>query len=381
MPWECRTVEEQRKEFAEAAASCGNFSALCREYGITRKTGYKWIRRYRQGTQLSDQSRRPCSIPGKTPPETERKILLLRAENPGWGAATLKNVLEKNGETEIPSARTVNTILKRNGCISPEESLKHQPFHRYEKDCCNEMWQTDFKGEFRTRDGKYCYPLDILDDHSRFAIQISASDCTANVVKKCFESAFSEYGLPESILSDNGAQFAGFKQGYTQFEKWLMCLDVLPIHGRIKHPQTQGKIERFHRSMKEELLKHSTFENAAEADAALQEWRYKYNFIRPHEALGLKCPGEVYHPSDRQYTENITRWEYGGQYHVLKVNNWGYVRFDRFQVYLSETMAGEYIEFRPSPDNNSFLACFRNFQIAEFSTENGQRINRSIHRL
>lgn len=381
MPWESRTVEDQRREFAEAAESCRNFSALCREFGITRRTGYKWLERYRRGECLSDRSRKPLTSPGKTPPETEAKILRLREENPGWGAATLRKVLEKSGEDGIPSARTVNSILNRNGCISEEESLKRCPTKRFEKNACNEMWQTDFKGEFRTTDGKYCYPLDILDDHSRFAIRIDASDSTANVVKKSFKSAFLEYGMPKSILSDNGAQFAGFKQGYTQFEKWLMCLDILPIHGRIKHPQTQGKIERFHRSMKEELLKYKTFENADEANAALQEWRYKYNYIRPHEALGMKCPGDVYTPSDREYREEIPRWEYGGQYHVLKVNSWGYIRFDRFQVYLSETMIDEYVEFRPSPDGESFFACFRNFRIAEFSSENGIRLNRNIQRL
>ena len=201
MPWECRTVEDQREGFSEAAKDCKNFSALCREYGITRKTGYKWVQRNRQGRSMSDQSRKPHSSPGKTPPDIERKILHLRSENPGWGAVTLKKVLENSGENSIPSARTVNSILKRNGCISEEESAKRQAFERYEKDSCNEMWQTDFKGEFRTADGKYCYPLDILDDHSRFAIRIDASNSMANVVKKSFESAFTEYGMPKSIAA------------------------------------------------------------------------------------------------------------------------------------------------------------------------------------
>lgn len=381
MPWECRTVEDQRKEFAEAAEGCRNFSALCREYGITRKTGYKWVNRNRQGQRLTDQSRTPHRSPGKTPEEVEGKILVLRDDNPGWGAATLKRVLENHGEIGIPSIRTVNNILKRNDRISEEDSQKRQPFERYEKNTCNEMWQTDFKGEFRTGDGKYCFPLDILDDHSRFAIGIEAAESTANMVKPCFERAFREYGMPDSILSDNGAQFAGFRNGYTQFEKWLMCLNILPIHGRIKHPQTQGKIERFHRSMKEELLKFHTFANAEDADRALQEWKYKYNYVRPHEALGMKCPGEVYTPSKRVYSEMLSEWEYGGQHPVIKVNNWGYVRFDQWQIYLSETMIGEHIEFRPSPDGETFWACFRNFKIAEFSTETGERLNRNIRRL
>ena len=374
-------MEDVRKEFALAAQNCSNFSALCREYGITRKTGYKWVERFLSGETLSDRSKRPLTSPTRTDSELEEKILEIRKDNRAWGAKTIRKVLQNQGATDLPCVKTINNILKRYGQISPEESEKRIAYQQFEKSHCNEMWQTDFKGEFKTADGKYCYPLDILDDHSRFAIRIDASDSTANVVKKSFEGAFREYGIPESILSDNGAQFAGFKQGYTQFEKWLMCLDVLPIHGRIKHPQTQGKIERFHRSMKDELLKHNTFENADAANAALQEWRYKYNYIRPHEALGMKCPGEVYIPSSREYREEILRWEYGGQYHVLKVNSWGYIRFDRFQVYLSETMIDEHIEFRPSPDGESFYACFRNFRIAEFSTENGARLNRNIYRL
>ena len=381
MPWRFKTVEDVRKEFALAAQNCSNFSALCREYGITRKTGYKWVDRFLCGETLADRSRRPLASPTRTDSEIEEKILELRKDNCNWGAKTIHKVLQNQGVIGLPCVKTVNNILNRYGQILPEESQKRIAYQQFEKSRCNEMWQTDFKGEFKTADGKYCYPLDILDDHSRFAIRIDASDSTINVVKRNFESAFLEYGVPDSILSDNGAQFAGFKQGYTQFEKWLMCLDVLPIHGRIKHPQTQGKIERFHRSMKEELLNHKNFENADAANAALQEWRYKYNYIRPHEALGMKCPGEVYTPSSRAYREEISRWEYGGQYHVLKVNSWGYVRFHRFQVYLSETMIDEYVEFRPSPDGESFYACFRNFRIAEFSTESGARLNRIIYRL
>ena len=381
MPWESRTVEEQRKGFAEAAKHSGNFSALCRAYGVTRKTGYKWVKRYEEGESLTDRSREPHSIPHRTPPEIEAAILRVRAENPGWGAKTIKRVLENEGVTGLPSARTVNTVLNRCGCIEEEESRKRKAFQRFEKDACNEMWQTDFKGEFKTKDGKYCYPLDILDDHSRFAIRIAASDTTAGVVIPCFRDAFAEYGLPRAILSDNGAQFAGFRNGYTQFEKWLMCLDILPVHGRIKHPQTQGKIERFHRTMKSELLKYREFEDASHAHDAFQEWREKYNFQRPHEALGMRRPGDVYVPSDRQLPNRIREWEYNGRFRVIKVNSWGYVRFDRFQVYLSETMIGERVEFRPSPDGGSFAVCFRNFKIAEYSTADGKLINRSISRL
>ena len=279
MPWECKTVEEIRREFVIAAKKEKNFSKLCREYGITRKTGYKWLERFENNEGLSDRNKSPHNSPNKTPVEIEELILGLRKENPGWGAKTIKKVLENRGETGLPCVKTVNNILNRYGCISPEESMKRIPYIRFEKERCNEMWQTDFKGEFLMGNNKYCFPLDILDDHSRFLIQITPTESTANFVIACFKRAFEEYGLPDSILSDNGAQFAGFRNGFTQFEKWLMNLDVLPIHERIKHPQTQGKIERFHRTLKDELLKHIVFDDIEDADRQLQRWRYKYNKI------------------------------------------------------------------------------------------------------
>ncbi len=381
MPWESKTVEELRKEFVIEAQSCKNFSLLCREFGITRRTGYKWVERAKETEDLSDRSHARKNIGNKTDKSTEELILSLRAENQAWGGKTLRKVLDNQGYKNLPCVKTFNNILKRNGCISQEESLKHTPFVRFEKEKCNEMWQTDFKGEFLTADGKYCYPLDIIDDHSRFLIKIKPSTTTANAVIPCFKEAFYEYGMPNSILSDNGCQFAGFRQGYTQFEKWLMNHDILPIHGRIKHPQTQGKIERFHRTMKSELLNHNMFEDVLDADRALQEWRLKYNNIRPHEALNMKCPAEVYIPSDRTYIDNIKKYEHSGQYHVIKVNSWGYVRFDKWQIYLSETMINEHIEFRPNPHGDSFIACYRNFKIAEFSSIDGKLINRKISRI
>ena len=381
MPWESRTVEKQREEFAQAALECSNFSALCREFGIDRSTGYKWKKRYEEAQPLCDKSRRPHTSPSRTPESIEQRILALRAENPGWGAKIIHSVLSLQGVQNMPCVKTVNNILHRHGCIRPEESLKHRPFQRFEKEHCNQMWQADFKGEFRMADGNYCFPLDILDDHSRFAIRIAPDLTTANVVIPTFLSAFREFGLPDSILSDNGAQFAGFKKGYTQFERWLMDLDVLPIHGRIKHPQTQGKIERFHRTMKQELLNHTTIANLADAREKFAVWREKYNTVRPHEALGMKRPADVYVPGRRAFQEKVEAYDYSGVYHVIKVNSWGYVRFDSWQIYLSETMIGQYIEFRPAPDGETFAACYRNFKIAEFDTQTGQLVNRSIARL
>ena len=380
MPWKDKTVEELRKEFAEAAKASSKFSSVCREFGITRATGYKWLQRYEEQEPLSDRSRRPNITANKTPESIELKIVETRTKHPGWGAKKIKVVLENKG-IAMPCEKTVNNILNRYHCISKEESLKHQAFVRFEKECCNEMWQTDFKGEFKMGNGNYCYPLDIFDDHSRFVIRIKPSESTSNLVLPVFRDAFYEFGMPNSVLSDNGAQFAGFRQGYTQFEKWLMDHDVLPIHGRIKHPQTQGKIERFHRAMNQELLNHYTPKDIIDAERVLSEWRNCYNNERPHEALGMKCPSDIYVPSERTYCDNVEKYEYSGVYHIIKVNSWGYVRFGGWQIYLSETMIDQYIEFRPNPNGDTFIACYRNFAIAEFDVHTGKLLHRKIWRL
>lgn len=376
MPWENITVEKLRKEFIIAARSASNFSALCREFNISRRTGYKWLNRQ----SVADLPRAPKSTPTKTSSEIENLILSVRQDNQAWGGKTIRKVLQNQGYVDLPCAKTCNNILKRNNCIDPIESLKHKPYIRYQKDFANEMWQTDFKGDFPLLDGKRCFPLNIIDDCTRFSIIIHPKHNTKGT-KETFHIAFSEYGLPKSVLSDNGPQFSGFRGGYTLFERWLMELDVLPLHGRIMHPQTQGKIERFHRSMKYELLNFHEFYNLEHADTLLQEWRYKYNNIRPHEALNMKCPADVYVPSEREYDPIIKNYEYDSIYHIVKVNSWGYLRFANWQTYLSETMANTYVEVRPNEATNSFTICFRNYAIAEINASDGKLINRKISRL
>ena len=189
MPWKDKTVEELKKEFAEAAQSSFNFSELCREFGITRATGYKWLKRYEMDEPLTDRSRRPSITANKTSEEKELQIVETRSKHPGWGAKKIKVSLEDKG-VEMPCIKTVNNILNRYGCISKEESLKHKAFTRFEKERCNEMWQTDFKGEFKMRDGNYCFPLDIFDDHSRFVIKIKPSKSTSNLVLPTYREAF-----------------------------------------------------------------------------------------------------------------------------------------------------------------------------------------------
>ena len=385
MPWGARTVEETREGFVLAAKRSSNFSALCREYGITRRTGYKWVRRatedWKEGAdRFANRSTTPKHKANKTSADTEERILRVRAENPAWGGKTIRKVLEDSGCEALPCVKTCCNILKRNGCIDPEESAKHKPYQRFEREACNELWQTDFKGDFQLLDGSRCFPLTILDDHSRFSVMIDAKPSTLGV-KESFRQAFLSFGMPEAVLSDNGSQFAGFRGGYTSFERWLMDHEILPIHGRIMHPQTQGKIERFHRTMNQELLKNTRFADLNDADMQLQNWRRKYNEVRPHEALGMKPPAQVYIPSTRLYTDVVARYDYDGSCQVYKVNNWGYLRWASSRIYLSETMANAYLEIRPSQIRDSFEVCYRQFKIAEIDAATQTLLSRKISRL
>jgi len=380
LPWENKTVEQQREEFARRARETTNFSALCREYEITRRTGYKWLERAEKGEALTDRSHAPQQPPGKTKPEIEQKVLAVRKAHPAWGGKKIRKVLENQGLEELPCVKTCNNILKRNGCISEAASKRSKPIQRFERENCNELWQTDFKGDFALTDGGRCWPLTILDDHSRFLLAVDPKPGTGDVIGS-FRKVFMEYGLPQSVLSDNGTTFRGCHGGFAQFERWLMEHDVLPIHGRIRHPQTQGKVERIHETMDVELLAGKEFSDLQAVGEAYAPWRQEYNFVRPHEAIGMRCPGEVYSKSLRIYPDHVPAFEYSGEHRVIKVNNWGYVRFARFQVYLSETFANQFLEFRANPLGGSWFACFRSFRIAEFDANTGNLLNRSIRRL
>ena len=278
MPWMERRVKMLREEFIiQSMQDDRNMSAICEEYGISRKTGYKWIKRYQENGCLEDRSRKPKKNSAKTNEKIEELIFEIRQERPGWGARKIQAFLCRKGY-EMPCIRTVNNILKRNGLISLEASLARRPIKRFEREQNNELWQADFKGDILMADGNKCYPLTILDDHSRYALLIEPKPSQKGVLQN-FIQTFRVYGLPQSILTDNGPTFAGFKNGYTQFERALMDQDILPIHGRFFHPQTQGKIERFHRSMKNEVLQFRHLLDLADAVEVLEQWKTMYNHV------------------------------------------------------------------------------------------------------
>ena len=378
MSWETKTVMEQREQFIRAATE-GNdtISALCRYYGISRKTGYKWLSRAAAGLPLCDQSRRPHQQPSKTAEDVEALIVQTRLSHPAWGGKTIRAALEAAGVEGLPSDKTCCNIIKRNGLIDPVESAKHTPYQRFEKHHCNEMWQTDFKGDFLLGNGVRCFPLTILDDYSRYNIRIEPKE-SATDVKTSFIAAFREYGLPNSVLSDNGSQFVGAHKGLSTFERFLTDLDILPIHGRPIHPQTQGKIERFHRTFKQEALR-TVPSNMTDAAAIFENWRWLYNEVRPHHALGLKTPGSIYQASTRAYYEPKP-YVYDEGAKLIKINNWGYLRFGPNRLFLSEAMADTRVEIR-FDENDKFKIIYRNYIIASVDAIEGKLLNRHIRRL
>lgn len=382
MPWECKTLEHTRQEFiTKAIAKTDSISALCREYGISRPTAYKWIERYKNGENLSDKSHEPLFKPLKTLPHTEEVILDARIQHPTWGARKLKRFLENKGYEELPAISTISNILKRNGCISKQASDTHTPWKRFEKDFPNQLWQMDYKGHFAMLNAERCHPLTILDDHSRYSLCVDAKNDEKWITTKAsIERVFCEYGLPNAILCDNGKPWGDSNNGYSLFDLWMMQLNILPIHGRPFHPQTQGKEERFHRTMKTDLLSRVPMHNIEHAQREFNSFRHCYNNERPHGALNLDVPAKHYKPSKRTYNELLYEPQYDDGECLRKVNYKGYISINRHRYYLGETFINKYLKIVYQPDDIVAL-CYGAFQIAKIDLNEQLFISKRIYRI
>lgn len=383
MPWSERKKSELREEFASVyEAGKTNMATLCREYGISRKTGYKWLERYRAGEELGDHPRRPVNGPNKTPVETERAILEIREKHPAWGARKIQRLLQNRGESVPPSISTVGNILRRNDLISPQASARSRPHKRFARKNPNELWQMDFKGDFLLENGKRCYPLTLLDDCSRYSLCLEAMPNQRWEGVKCkLTGLFEQYGLPDTILSDNGPPWGnGQSHGMTRFEVWMMMLDILPIHGRALHPQTQGKEERFHRTMDEELLSIIELKDLRHAQREFDCFRETYNTQRPHEALGMDFPCDHYNSSPRCLPRKLEEPEYEENALICQVSGKGVARLNGREYYIGAPLSGHWILAEELPDD---LLRFRfgNFEIARFHFVENRFVSRRISRL
>ncbi len=350
MAWENRDTMSMKEEFViKALSQSYEISQLCEDFKISRKTGYKWIKRYQEEGLLGllDRSRRPITSPNQTSDEIVYLILSMRDKYPAWGGKKLRQVLINQGFDTLPCEKTFNRILLKQGKIDPQESAKRTPFIRFERSSPNELWQMDFKGHFKLLEGR-CHPLTILDDHSRFSICLKA--CLSEdlcSVKRALEESFINYGLPDAMTMDNGSPWKG-KTPFrlSKLTVWLMRLGIYVSHSSVRHPQTQGKDERFHRSLKAEVLKFYQFKGLLDAQKHFDEWREIYNHIRPHEGINMACPISRYKPSPKPFPEKLEPIEYLPDDETRKVGPCGTINFKGKAYFVGEHLTKEYVALR-----------------------------------
>lgn len=362
MPWRQVTPMSQKKEFMHLAQrKDANVSRLCRNFQVSRKTAYKWLRRYRREGEagLQERSRRPRSSPGETPPALVAAVLDLRAAHPAWGGRKLRARLQALGWAAVPAASTITAILRRHGRLDPEEAAKHRAWQRFEAKAPNDLWQMDFKGHIPAASGR-CHPLTVLDDHSRFALGVEAcADQREATVQERLTRIFRRYGLPRKILVDNGSPWgSGWEHPYTQLTVWLLRLGLQVGHSRPRHPQTLGKDERFHRTLKAEVLQYCLGLELTACQARFDAWRPIYNLERPHEALGLVPPVGRYRESPRGFPEQLPALEYGPGDVVRKVQAAGWFNFRGREFRVSKAFRGQPVALRPTTDDGVWEVFF-----------------------
>jgi transposase InsO family protein len=353
MPWKEHTCMSQREEFVRLAlAGQQTFTALCEAFGVSRNTGYEVLQRFRsEGLQgLADHSRKPRSSPRRTAADVEAKVCELRRQRPTWGGRKIHHRLRLDGEEHVPAYSTITGILDRNGLLLPERR-RERDLQRFEAEAPNDLWQMDFKGHFPTTAGR-CYPLTVLDDHSRFNLCLAACpNERTETVQLQLARVFQLYGLPKRLLADNGSPWGSDQQHqYTRLTAWLIRLGISVSHIRPYHPQTQGKDERFHRTLKQDLLVGREWSDLSEAQRAFDPYRDFYNHYRPHQAIGDLPPATRYQASTRAYPLILPPIEYEPEDEVRKVQQKGYISFRGRELLVSKAFIGQPVALRALDD-------------------------------
>ena len=363
MPWKELSVVDQREEMVKLALTRGaNKSEVFRRFGISRDTGYCWLERYREGgrASLADRPRRPHRSPGKTDPSMEAEIVRIRDEsNNAWGGRKIAWTLKHAGRKKVPHPSTITGILRRHNRLEARRDEHPGPFKRFERAEPNELWQMDYKGPVPLLHGR-CHPLTALDDHSRYSLLLEACENERDAtVRTRLTTAFRRYGLPFSMLMDNGSPWgdAG-DQPFTVFTVWLMRLGIVVIHGAPYHPQTQGKEERFHRTLKAEVFQGRSFRDFADCQKAFDHWRHRYNHDRPHDALGLETPASRYCLSARSFPETLPPIEYGPGDIVRQVSVKGFISFNNRPIRISKAFRRQPVALRPGGEDDVFTVHF-----------------------
>ena len=374
MPWRKECVLEDRVRFVlRAASGKEEMAGLCREFGVSRPTGYLWLQRFRESErieELKDRSRKPLHTPSKTGEAIEARVIEERRRRPDWGARKLKVVLGRES-IELPQA-TIHRILQRHGMILPHN--QHRPaLKRFQREQPNQLWQIDFKGLAKNL-SKGCAPLSMLDDCSRFCLELEALKGTeARPVRDTFQKVFDEAGAPDAMLLDHGTPWwnANHPCGWTGLSIWLMKRNIALHFSAVRHPQTQGKVERFHRSLEDTLHERGFPQTNEDWGPWLKRFRQEYNWERPHEALDMKTPGEVWKPSLRRLEAMVTPWEYPGEGNVLRVRVGGQIRFGQRDYMISGALADEWVHVRPLTADR-YLVYYRRTCVRELNLQKRQ---------
>ena len=351
MPWSETSPMDQKTQFIADVLRGGlAIVDLCDEYGISRKTGYKWIDRYlKEGPEgLRDQSRRPSSNPNSTPPELVRAIVEARQRHPSWGAKKLLKILsDKHPRRPWPQRSTVCEILNRHGLV-PKKRRRRAIGHPGKPTTLvtapNDLWCADYKGQFKTGDGRYCYPLTVTDDFSRYLLGCQGLlDTSVDGAKPVFTRLFREFGLPNRIRTDNGVPFAtNTLARLSRLSAWWVRLGVMPEFIEPGKPQQNGRHERMHKTLKAEATRPPRATCRAQQQR-FNTFRAEFNDERPHEALDMETPDSLYERSSREMPARLPPLEYPDRFETRYVSANGGIRWNSEWVCVSSVCAGEYV--------------------------------------
>ncbi len=368
MPWKEVSTMSLRREFVELAQQEGaNRRALCRRFGISPTTGYRWLHRYQAAgaAGLQDRSRRPHHSPHRTPVAMEQAVLQIHDAHPAWGGrkirATLAAQPAQRHRSPLPSASTITAILRRHDRLAPPEPAPPASWHRFERPVPNELWQMDFKGHFPLLRGGRGHPLTLLDDHSRFCLGLVAcANERQQTVQGQLTQVFTRYGLPHTILTDNGPPWgaATTPPVHTALTVWLLRLGVRVSHGRPYHPQMQGKAARFHRTLQAEVLRERPLLDLATCQRHFTAWRTVYNCERPHEALGDRPPVSRYQPSPRSFPAALPPIEYAPGAVVRRVQGKGEIALHGRTYQVGRAFHGYPVAVQPTLDPHQVTVQF-----------------------
>jgi transposase InsO family protein len=375
MPWKASSVMEERLRFVARLLDGEAMTEVCREFGISRKTGYKIFDRYKEhGLEaLSDRSRRPVRYANQLPEQIEGIIVRLKAEKPHWGARKIRELLVRrlDGDIRVPAKSTIHAVLDRHGLVrrsgGPRHRARGTPLSAGAGP--NDLWCADFKGEFKLGNGQYCYPLTVTDHASRFLLLCEALDSTREEPAiTAFERLFREQGLPLAIRSDNGVPFASPNALFnlSKLSVWWLRLGIAIERIKPGHPQQNGRHERMHLTLKKEATRPPGF-NSLQQQARFDAFLREFNTERPHEALDMKCPAELYAASARHYA-GLPELTYPFHDRDVVITSCGRLCLHRKKINISVVLAGQKLGIK-EVDEGIWLVSFMHYDLGYFDLE------------